>query len=170
MQKRTRQLTLGAMFVALSVLFPMLFHAVGLGATFLPMFWPVATAAFFLNPPLALGVAVLAPLLSSLMTGMPPVTPPILHIVLTQLVFMNATIVMLRRRQLGAVWSVFLGLFISQIVLFFVVMVLAPILGLPGKLFSIAMVFQGLPGAAAILICVPIFVSRIKHEPLFALR
>ena len=170
-QRRTQQLTLSAMFVALAVLFPMLFHTVGLGATFLPMFWPVAAAAFFLSAPLAVAVGILAPLLSFLTTGMPPISPPILHVIIVELLAMIGTIELLyHKTKLGLTWILLLGLIFSRIVLFFVVMVLAPLLGLPEKLFSAGMVIQGLPGVLAILIVVPITVSRIKREPIVEFR
>ena len=171
MQKRTQQITLSAMFMALAILFPMIFHAVGLGSIFLPMFWPIAAAAFFLNIPMAVGVAILASLLSSLLTGMPPIAPPILHVMIVELVFLTVTIGLLyRHTRLGLIWIQLIGLLISRIVLFFVVMVVAPLFGLPGTIFSIAMIIQGVPGVIAIVIFVPIIVSRIKREPLFAPR
>lgn len=159
------------MFVALAVLFPMLFHAVGLGATFLPMFWPIAAAAFFLNLPLALGVAILAPLLSSMMTGMPPISPPILHVMTVEFIFLTVTLYLLyHRTKLGLFWIQLIGLLVSRFVLFLMVMVLAPILGLSGKFFSIGSVLMGMPGVLTILIVVPIFLNRIKREPLFTSR
>ncbi len=157
------------MFMALAILFPMLFLA--LGATFLPMFWPIVTAAFFLNLPLALGVGILAPLLSSLMTGMPPISPPILHVMTVEFIFLTATIVLLyRRTALGLFWIQLIGLLVSRFILFLIVMVFAPVLGLPGKLFSIGFVLQGVPGIIIMMIIIPIILSRIKDEPLFKFR
>ncbi|MBN1465903.1 ECF transporter S component [candidate division KSB1 bacterium] len=171
MRRRTQQLTLSAMFMALAILFPMLFHAVGLGSTFLPMFWPLATAAFLLRPPLALSVAILAPILSSLMTGMPPISPPILHVMIIELILLSGTISLLYQRTgLGTIWILLIGLFMSRLALFFIVMVLAPILGLPGKIFSAGLIAQGLPGVIAMIVVVPVVVSRMKGEPLFASR
>jgi hypothetical protein len=159
------------MFMALAILFPMLFHAVGLGATFLPMFWPIVAAAFFLNLPLAIGVGILAPLLSSLMTGMPPISPPILHVMTAEFIALTTTIVLLyRRTKLGLFWVQLIGLLVSRFVLFFIVMILAPILGLPEKLFSIGFVLLGMPGIIIMLIIIPIILNRIKREPLFMSR
>lgn len=171
MTRRTQQLTLSAMFMALAILFPMLFHTVGLGATFLPMFWPIAAAAFFLNLPLALAVGILAPLLSSLMTGMPPITPPILHVMTIELIVLTATIVLLyRKTKLGLFWIQLIALLVSRFVLFFVVMILAPIFGLSGPFFSIGTVLLGMPGVLTIVVFVPIIINRIKREPLFSSR
>ena len=171
MKKKTYQLTLSAMFVALGVLFPMLFHGVGVGAVFLPMFWPIAAAAFFLDLPIALVAALLTPLVSSLITGMPPVSPPILQIIALELVVLASTIVLFyRRTRLGLLWPLLIGLTLSRIVLILVVKIFAPILGLPPQLFSLTVVMQGMPGVIAILILVPLIINRIKHEPIFSSR
>lgn len=171
MQRRTQQLTLSAMFLALSILFPILFHAMNLGAIFLPMFWPITTAAFFISMPLAIGIGTLAPILSSLMTGMPPISPPIMHVMMIEFIFLTGTIGLLyRKTRFGLAWILILGLLVSRFILFFIVMVLAPILGLPGTVFSLALVIQGVPGVIAIILLVPLFVSKMKHEPLFAAR
>ena len=54
----------------------MLFHlAGGMGVVFLPMHLPVLLAGFFLGPRFGLLVGIITPLLSSLLTGMPPLLP-----------------------------------------------------------------------------------------------
>lgn len=171
MQKRTRQLTLSAMFVALSVLFPIFFHSIGLGSIFLPMFWPIAAAAFFLPMPLALTVSLLSPLLSSLMTGMPPISPPILHVMSLELLALAASIQWLhQKRGWGIIVSLLAGLFCSRFVLFIIILVAAPLLSLPPKIFSIAMVVKGIPGMVAMLILLPVIIGRIRKEPLFFIK
>lgn len=159
------------MFVALGVLFPMLFHGVGLGGIFLPLYWPVAVAAFFLDLPLTIAVALLAPLLSSLVTGMPPVSPPVLQIIMVELfVLGGATIVAYSKTRWGLIWPLLVGLILSRAVLFFVIVALAPLLHLPPKVFSMTILIQGMPGVISILILAPIIVNRIKHEPIFSAR
>ncbi|UCH97132.1 MAG: ECF transporter S component, partial [Candidatus Aminicenantes bacterium] len=65
-------LLLGGLFMALALVFPMVFHAVGLGSAFLPMFYPIAAAGFLVALPVALVVGTMSPLVSALITGMPP--------------------------------------------------------------------------------------------------
>lgn len=168
MTKRTELLTLSAMFMALAVLFPMLFHAVGAGSVFLPMFWPVLAAAFFLNLPFALTVGILSPIVSTMLTGMPPISPPILHIIIIELsVLAVVTNLLYRNTSWGVFWPALIGLLLSRIILFLVVLIIAPLLGLPPQIFSTALVLQGIPGVVAMLIVIPIIVSRIKHAPIF---
>ena len=159
------------MFVALGVLFPVLFHGVGLGSIFLPLYWPVAVAAFFLDLPLTIAVALLSPLLSSLVTGMPPVSPPVLQVIMVELLFLGgATTLFYSRTRWGLIWPLLAGLILSRVVLFFILVALAPLLHLPPKVFSFSFLIQGMPGVIAIFILAPIIVNRIKHEPVFFTR
>ena len=77
MQRKTRDLVLAGLFIALGILFPMVFHAFGqaAGQVFLPMHIPVLLAGFFLLPGYAAIVGLVTPLLSSVLTGMPPLYP-----------------------------------------------------------------------------------------------
>jgi len=77
MQRKTRDLVLAGLFIALGILLPLVFHLFGqaAGQVFLPMHIPVLLAGFFLLPGYAAIVGILAPLLSSVLTGMPPLYP-----------------------------------------------------------------------------------------------
>lgn len=70
-----RRLSTAALLMAAAVLLPQLFHLVGgpaAGSIFLPMHLPVFLAGIFIGPYYAAAVGLLSPLLSFLMTGMPP--------------------------------------------------------------------------------------------------
>lgn len=72
----TNELITASFILALSVLFPLIFHFFGIaGAIFLPMHIPVFIGGVLLVPELAILVGFLAPLLSSLLTGMPLLFP-----------------------------------------------------------------------------------------------
>ncbi len=75
MTRKTQQLTLTAMFLALCVIVPIVFHLAALGKFFLPMFLPIILAGFIIEYPLAIFVGLLGPVTSALMTGMPPLFP-----------------------------------------------------------------------------------------------
>jgi hypothetical protein len=160
----TLKLTLGAMFLALGILFPLLFHAVGLGSVFLPMFWPVAAAGFFLPFPTAVLVGILPPVLSFLLTGMPPVSPPVLHVMAAELVCLSGAVSLIRSRtRWGTFWILLLSLILSRTVLFFTAKILAPFFDLPAKWISFASVLKGLPGVVVMLFLIPVIVGRINH-------
>lgn len=71
--KKTRDLVLTAMFIALGVALPQAFHAVpNAGSVFLPMHIPVLIAGFAVGPVFGLATGILTPLLSHLLFHMPP--------------------------------------------------------------------------------------------------
>lgn len=72
----TKKLVYTAVFLALGILFPMLFHLLGLpGQVLLPMHVPIFLGALTLGPISGFIVGILTPILSSLLTGMPPMIP-----------------------------------------------------------------------------------------------
>ena len=79
------QIIIAAITAACAVVIPVLFHLVGLGSIFLPMFLPLSIGAYFLTPFFALLTGTIAPLTSSLLTGMPPLYPPIAIIMMIEL-------------------------------------------------------------------------------------
>ncbi len=152
------------MFMALAVLIPMLLHAFGLGAALLPMFWPVAASVFFLPTSWAVTVAVLSPLVSTLFTGMPPISPPILQIMVVELAVLAAvSSFVYRSTSARVIISVLAGLIASRVALFFIVAALAPVLGLPSNVFSIAWVSRGIPGIVIMLVLIPLLVYRLPR-------
>ncbi|MCL2217593.1 MAG: ECF transporter S component [Defluviitaleaceae bacterium] len=69
----TRKLVVTAMLLALSVLLPMAFHTIPMaGAILLPMHIPVLLTGLICGWKFGLVVGVVAPILSSTITGMPP--------------------------------------------------------------------------------------------------
>lgn len=72
-QFSTRKLVMAALCVALGVILPVAFHGIPrAGSIFLPMHIPVLLCGLACGWPYGLGCGILAPLLSSLITGMPP--------------------------------------------------------------------------------------------------
>jgi len=71
---RTRWLVLTALFIALGVVLPIGFHSFSVlaGRMFLPMHIPVLIAGLFLGRSSGLLVGLVCPILSFLLTGMPP--------------------------------------------------------------------------------------------------
>ena len=69
----TKRLILAGLCVALGVVLPVAFHSVAnAGSIFLPMHIPVLLCGLICGWPYGLACGVLAPLLSSVITGMPP--------------------------------------------------------------------------------------------------
>ncbi|PLX18308.1 MAG: ECF transporter S component [Candidatus Muiribacterium halophilum] len=163
---KTRQLSLSAIFIAIGVLFPIVFHFViaGSGPIFLPMHIPVLISGFFLSPIFAFIVGILTPILSSLLTQMPPLMP-ILPIMMTELSLAAIVISFLVKIKKGKVISQLLVAMIiarigSGITIYIMMNMikirLDPIIYLKGSLIT------GLPGILIQLILIPIIIKRIK--------
>lgn len=70
---KTKQLVLTAFFIALGLVLPMAFHAVpNSGSVLLPMHIPVLLCGLTLGPVSGLIAGMVTPVLSSIMTSMPP--------------------------------------------------------------------------------------------------
>lgn len=81
-----RNIIKGAFFIALGLVLPQLLHSIGAGPMLLPMHIPVLLAGFLLGPITGLYVGIVTPVLSHLLTGMPPLAPvPMLPIMAFEL-------------------------------------------------------------------------------------
>lgn len=76
MQIKTIKMLNSAFFIAMGIVLPFGFHISGMGGTiFLPMHIPVLIAGLMLGPYLGALVGMITVVLSTLLTGMPPVIP-----------------------------------------------------------------------------------------------
>ncbi len=89
MKSDIKNISFSAMFVAIGVLLPQLFHFFGgIGTIFLPMHIPVLLGGMFLGSKYGLIIGIITPVVSHIFTGgaMPPVTPvPILYFMVFEL-------------------------------------------------------------------------------------
>jgi len=160
-----KNLTTSAFIITLGIVIPIAFHAIGMGSVFLPMYWPLAAGAFFLLPRWAVVTGILTPTLSFILTGMPPVSPPILPIMIAELTILTLTISYLNKKEaLGILWILVIGLLLSKSVLFIAAWLISPVIGLPPELISVSSVIHGLPGTVIILIVVPLIVKRLTNK------
>jgi len=151
-----RNVPLAALFATLGILFPILFHFTGLGSMFLPMFLPVTMGAALLPPMVAVSVAILVPLLSFLFTGMPPPYPPILFMVIVELVIISGITSLLSYRKKWSIWlSLLISLSVDRIFLYLFVLLFAKMLGFPERFYSTGAVLYGIPGIILIFLVVP---------------
>ena len=73
---KTKDLARSAIFLALGLLIPYIFHVTGVpGQVFLPMHIPVLLCGLLLGYPYGLVVGLITPFLNTLLTGLPPVYP-----------------------------------------------------------------------------------------------
>jgi len=70
---KTKKLVITAMFVAVGIVLPLAFHTIpNAGRIFLPMHIPILLCGLIIGFPYGLACGIITPLLSSLITGMPP--------------------------------------------------------------------------------------------------
>jgi len=165
---RTRQLVLSAICIASGILIPIIFHfiIVGSGQIFLPMHIPILIGAFFLSPLFSLAVGILTPLLSGIITGMPPIIPMV-PIMMAELGVAAFSISLLRKSKrlnifLILVTGMILARLASGIMVYILMLVteirMHPIVYLKGAIIT------GLPGMLIQIILIPIIVNRLAFQ------
>lgn len=165
MNSKTRKITYSALFLALGVIFPQIFHLFGgTGPVFLPMHIPVLLSGFFLGGTSAALVGFITVLISAALTGMPQV--PILYFMLVEVtVYGLAAGLAYRKLRLNVYVSLISAMIVGRLALSLSVFTLQPLLGL--KLSPLGYITgaltQGLPGIILQLIFIPIVVLSIER-------
>ena len=159
----TNNLLLCAVFSALGVTIPIIFHMLGLGSAFLPMFVPLAIGAFFLDIKNALIIALITPFASALLTGMPPLYPPIAFIIAAELAVFCFIISFLSARTKLPVLVVLLIAIVAertaQVLLYLYIM---PLFGVPAAVWSVYDILKVMPGIILMIVLVPIMVPTVR--------
>lgn len=155
----------GGLLIALALVFPVIFHGLGLGSAFLPMFFPMMAAGFLITFPASVTVGVMSPLLSALLTGMPPFYPPLAFLMAAEGVVLTAAPALLHRRWKINPWVVVpLTLAVDRGLLYLAVISAARWLQLPEGVFSVAMLARGVPGIIALCLVMPPLVQVIRKR------
>ena len=159
----TRDLILAALFVALGLLLPVMFHAIGAGPVMLPML-----CGFICGWQYGAICGLIVPLLSSVITGMPPIFPTAPAMML-ELCTYGALTGLLYRKQgrnvyLSLVGAMLGGRLVSGLAN-------ALFMGVAGKPYGIAAFLSGafvtaLPGIALQLIVIPLLVLALQRAGL----
>lgn len=164
MKKQTTVgLILAALFTALGVLFPMVFHAFGMGGpVFLPMHIPVLLCGLICGWKYGGLVGLIVPFLSSVLTGMPPIYPVAVYMAIELITYGMASGVLIKKYNIivALVGTMIIGrvaLGIGQFI----------ILGLSGKAFGLvsfltSAFITGLPGIVTQIIIIPIIMMALK--------
>ncbi|NLM96663.1 MAG: ECF transporter S component [Halanaerobiaceae bacterium] len=158
----TRKLVLMALFIAMGIVLPIGFHLFGDVARVLsPMHIPVLIGGALLGPIEGLIIGVLTPLLSSLITGMPPVG--MLPTMLVELAIYGVlTGYLCRVKKLNIFISLPVSMLIGRIGYGMVKLIMV---GFKENLISIVsgMIIAGLPGIVLHLILVPLVVKALSN-------
>lgn len=166
--KRTKNLTYAALFIVIGLILPILFHNFGMGGKiFLPMHLPVFIAGLVLQPFYALAVGVITPILSSVLTGMPP-TMPMLPIMVFELASYGLVTSLLRKRtKLPILACLLIAMLVGRISAGLVVFILqkAFLVEIAGPFtFIKTAIIVGLPGIIIQLLFVPIIGKLLEKQ------
>ncbi len=161
MKSQTHQLTLIALFLALCVTVPLVFHFVGAGAIFLPMFIPIILAGFLIRFPYAISVGVFGPWVSAFITGMPPLFPTAVIMSIEGLAAAGTVSYLYHRKAWSFWWCLIIGILAERISLVIAGFIIAPLFNLPGELFSAYKLLQSLPGVALQFILIPLLLKML---------
>jgi len=153
---------LGSFFLVLALTIPILFHSLGLGSSFLPMFYPLVLSGFLLPLPIAMAVGVLGPLLSSLLTGMPPFYPPVAPVMMVEgLILSSGPFLLYQRWHQKSRLSLVITLVLDRALLLGLAWLLSGWLKLPRAFISISSVVRGLPGILVMVIVIPPLIKYV---------
>jgi len=154
-----------ALLIALGILIPILFHQVGIaGKVFLPMHFPVIIGGLLFGPLCGGFVGFFSPVLSFLLTGMPPF--PLVLAMVPELVTYGVVSGVLHGRFRITVWIALpTAIVAGRVVLGLVWWVMFHILDLPVPpgVFVIGGFVTGLPGMIGQLVLIPFLVRGIQR-------
>lgn len=157
-----------ALYLALAVLLPIPFHALGIGGrVLLPMHIPVLLAGFLAGPLSGLLVGLLAPGLSNLLTGLPPTyAVPLMSTELP--IYGLVAGIAYQRLRLNIYLALLIAMLFGRIMFGLSLFLLGLFIDLP---YTVAMFFSaggaivaGLPGITVQLVLIPIIVAAIKRD------
>ena len=165
---KTKELVLSGLLIALGLVLPMAFHLFNAGGpVFLPMHIPVLLGGMILSPVFALLVGVLTPIVSNLLTSMPPLMP-MLPIMIVELGLYGLVASILRKKlNLNVFISLIISMIIGRIGAGLVVYVMTSVFAVqfaPPIAFVIGGISKGIPGIIIQLIFIPIIVKAVEKS------
>ena len=160
-----RDLALGGLLGALAIALPIVFHAVGLGRVFLPMHLPILALGLLASWRVAGTVGLAVPILSAVLTGMPPLAPPTAVLMSAELMTLAFAASLGRRWGLGVWPATVIALAATRAVGVGVLAVLGRAIGLQQGVqdYVIASLLVSWPGVALQLTVVPAAVVTIER-------
>ena len=174
MNQNVKRMVYGGLLIAIGVILPQAFHIFGqsAGQTFLPMHIPVILAGMLIGPLWGARVAVIVPLLSSLITGMPPV--PMLYFMVIELLVYAVVSGLLAKRNtntyLNLAITILCGRAVYGLSLVVAVQILSfapPFANMTAFLTGLA---TGLPGVVLQFVAIPLVMMALKKGGLVLVK
>ncbi|MEG1845609.1 MAG: ECF transporter S component [Oscillospiraceae bacterium] len=167
---KAKTITTAGIIIALGVLIPQIFHLIGgksLGNMLLPMHLPILIGGFILPTVPAMLCGIIAPIISSLLTGMPPM-PRLIFMVFELAAYGFFTSLFFKKLKLNAILSLVLSMLCGRAVYFLSLVIAINILGISitGMTSAwaavLAAVSTGIIGIIVQIIIIPIIVIALK--------
>lgn len=164
----TKKIILSGFFIALAYLLPYLTGQLGtLGRALSPMHLPVLIAGFVCGAPAALVVGLIAPLLRSIIAGMPPLFPVAISMALELAAygFFTGLFYKLFAKSKARVFgSLILAMILGRVVGGIANVILLGIAGTPYtfSIFITGMFLEAIPGIILQIVLVPIIVIALE--------
>lgn len=152
------------LFGAAALLLPLLFHLFHLGQLFMPMYLPLVALGYFVRPLPAVVTAMVTPLLSGAVMGMPPFFPPVAVFMALELSVMAALIAWAyllwprANEWLVLVPTLLLGrvLYVGLVYLF------SLFVNLPARFMAGLSLMSGWPGIILMVVVVPLIARNSR--------
>lgn len=163
---KNKQIVTAGVLIAFGIILPITFHTFQMGgAVFLPMHIPILLGGFLLSPFNAALVGVLTPILSSVMTSMPPFFPIGIQMVF-ELACYGYIISYIYKRRSNILISLIMGMLAGRLVAGIVNYIL--LTQFLAKAFSIktfltASFITSLPGILIQIVVIPIMVKLLEN-------
>ena len=162
----TTKTIFAGLFVAMGVLLPVAFHIIGIsGRIFFPMHSPVLMNGLLLGPAYGLAVGIAVPVVSALMTGMPPMFP-VLPMMTAELAVYGVVAGFIHQKMgRGLLTSLIGAMICGRIMDIMVLTLFGEVLKIDAEPFIYVMagVWTGLPGIIIQVIFIPYLVRRLKE-------
>lgn len=168
MKATVKNMILSALFIALGLILPVVFHAFGAGPVFLPMHIPVLLCGFVCGGGYGAFVGLVLPFLSSVTMGMPPIYPTAIAMAFELCTYGLVTGLLFRKLNWNLYVSLVLGMLAGRAVSG---VANAILLGVSGQAYGIqafltSAFVTGLPGMIIQLIFVPLIVMILLKTKL----
>ena len=169
-----RDLALGGLFGALAIALPVVFHSLGpgVGPVLLPMYLPILALGLLASWRTTVLVGLLTPLLSSVLTGMPPLAPPVALLMSVELAALAGAAGVARRARVGVWPACLLAIVASRLMGAVALLTVGHALGYNKGLWEYAVLSLALawPGLVLQLTVVPAAVVALERTSLLGSR
>lgn len=158
---KVKNIAFCSVFGAGAFLLPVIFHVFHIGHIFMPMYLPLVTLAFFVSPLYAGLTSFILPLLSGLITGMPPFYPPVAIIMSIELCVMSIIISFSYRTfpKINTIFLLIVTLFIGRVLNVLMVYLFTIFVKLPSKFVAGTSFLSGWPGITLMLVIIPVILK-----------